>query len=275
MALMSAASSVSSDVPATTTRTVFVTVTDSKGAPVPDLAAADFAVKEGGKTREIASAEPAKTRMRMAVMVEERLLGEGFGSTRTGIFDMMKRLQPVAEFSLVTVGLRNTTVVDYTSDLNAIADAINKLTLNPQQVTNFGEGILDFSKNLVRQRPPRPVIVAVVTPAGGEVGSGEVPETLNALRQTGAMLNAVTFSSRGGSSEQIVDEGVKQSGGRRVEVGVSTAIPKALMQIADDLSAQYMITYTLPDGVKPDKRVNVTVTRKGISLRAPSAVPDK
>jgi hypothetical protein len=211
----------------------------------------------------------------MAVMVEERLLGEGFGSTRTGIFDMMKRLQPVAEFSLVTVGLRNTTVVDYTSDLNAIADAINKLTLNPQQVTNFGEGILDFSKNLVRQRPPRPVIVAVVTPAGGEVGSGEVPETLNALRQTGAMLNAVTFSSRGGSSEQIVDEGVKQSGGRRVEVGVSTAIPKALMQIADDLSAQYMITYTLPDGVKPDKRVNVTVTRKGISLRAPSAVPDK
>ena len=34
---------------AATDRTVYVTVTDNKGAPVPDLAAADLVVKEGGK----------------------------------------------------------------------------------------------------------------------------------------------------------------------------------------------------------------------------------
>ena len=56
-----------------TPRTVYVTVTDSKGAPVPDLTAANFKVKEGGKDREIVKAEPAKTRPHLALMVEERL----------------------------------------------------------------------------------------------------------------------------------------------------------------------------------------------------------
>ncbi len=45
--------------------------------PVPDLAPADFTVKEGGKEREIVKAAPATARMRLAVMAEERLLGDG------------------------------------------------------------------------------------------------------------------------------------------------------------------------------------------------------
>ena len=120
---------------AATTRTVYVTVTDDKGAAVTDLTAADFAVKEGGKARDILTAEPAKVKMRTAVMVDERLLGDG--PTRKGLFEFLKRLQPASEFALITVGLRNQTVVDYTSDLNVIVAAINKFTLNPGPVSNF------------------------------------------------------------------------------------------------------------------------------------------
>src|SRR5205085_11563929 len=105
------------------TRTIFVTVTDSTGAPVPGLTAADFAVKEGGKARDIVSAEPAKTKMKTAIVLDERLLGDG--STRSGILEFMKRLQPVSEFSIVVLGLKATTVVEYTSDLNTIVAAIN------------------------------------------------------------------------------------------------------------------------------------------------------
>jgi hypothetical protein len=47
------------------------------------------------------------------------------------------------------------------------------------------------------------------------------------------------------------------------------------MQIAGDLQAQYAITYTLPDGVKPDRRFNASVKRRGVSLRAPSQIPDR
>ena len=89
------------------------------------------------------------------------------------------------------------------------------------------------------------------------------------------MMSAVTLVSGGGASEQIVEEGAKQTGGRRIEVSTLTAVPKGLNQIADDLSAQYAITYTLPDGVKPDKKVSVSLNKKGASLRAPSVLPDK
>jgi len=41
------------------------------------------------------------------------------------------------------------------------------------------------------------------------------------------------------------------------------------------LKRQYVIEYTLPDGVKPSERLSVTVKRKGVTLRAPTRVPDK
>jgi hypothetical protein len=41
---------------APTERTVYITATDDKREPIPDLTAADFVVKEGGKEREIVKA---------------------------------------------------------------------------------------------------------------------------------------------------------------------------------------------------------------------------
>ena len=36
-----------------------------------------------------------------------------------------------------------------------------------------------------------------------------------------------------------------------------------------------MIQYALPDGVKPNRRLNVGLKRRGVSLRAPSLIPDR
>jgi hypothetical protein len=93
-------------------RIVHVTVTDAKGGPVTDLTPADLTVKEGGKEREVVKAEPAQSRMRLALAVEERLLGDG--STRFGMFEFVKRVARVSDVSLITIGLVNRTIVDYT-----------------------------------------------------------------------------------------------------------------------------------------------------------------
>ena len=265
-------------------RTVYVTATDGNGAAVPDLTPADFTVKEGGKEREIVKAAPATTRMRLAVMAEERLLGDG--GVRIGLFEFMKRLQPNAATSFMTIGLRNNTVVDYTTDLNAIVAGLNALSLNPPPHSNLTEGILDIGKSIERDRRARPVIV-VVAVSGGQAGGASANEVLNQLRQSGATMHVVTIAGNLGSSssagslgdesnrEQVLGDGAKQSGGRRVEVAATIAVPKALQQIAGDLSAQYIIQYTLPDGVKLDRRLNVSVKRRSVSLRAPSLIPDR
>ena len=266
-----------------TVRTIYVTVTDGQGAAVPDLAPADFTIKEGGKEREILKAVPATTRMRLAVMVEERLLGDG--SVRMGVFEFMKRLQPTAEAALITIGLRNNTVVDYTTDLNAIVAGLNGLSLNPPPQSNLTEGILDIGKTIERDRPARPVVV-IVAVSGGQSGGASSNEVLTQLRQSGAGMNVVSIATNQGGGalgsladesnrEQVLGDGAKQSGGRRVEVTATIGVPKALQQIAGDLSAQYMIQYALPEGVKPNRSVNVSLKRRGASLRAPSAIPDR
>jgi VWFA-related protein len=266
-------------------RTVFVTVTDSKGAPVSDLTAANFKVKEGGKDREIVKAEPAKTLPRLALMVEERLAPDQ--GARVGLFEFVKRMNGAAEISLITVGLRNTTIVPFVTDPNTLLKAINELSLNSQPTSNLTEGINDMAKIFEKDRPERPVMV-IVGFSGGQAGGASASSILTQIRQSGVIMYTVTYGApdaNGGGTlgsmtdesgrEQVLGDGAKQSGGRRFDVVTTNAIPKALQQVADDLAAQYAITYALPDGVKMDKRFNVSTDRKGVALRAPIAIRDK
>jgi hypothetical protein len=267
-----------------TTRTVYVTVTDGKGAPVPDLTAADFKVKEGGKDREVVKAGPATTKAHLALMVEERLIADT--QTRIGLFEFVKRMNGVAEISLVTVGLRNNSLTPFVTDMNVVLKAINELSLNPQPTSNLTECISDMAKTFDQQNVERPVMV-VVAFSGGQAGA-TASSILNTLRQSGATLFAVTFAVAGSGNssnlgtmgdesgrEQVLGDGSKQSGGRRIEVVTTAAVSKSLQQVADDLAAQYQISYMLPDGVKPDKRFNLSVDRKGLIMRPPQALPDK
>ncbi|HEY7498472.1 MAG TPA: hypothetical protein VH740_08160 [Vicinamibacterales bacterium] len=267
---------------AATERTVFVTVTDNQGAPVTDLTAADFVVKEGGKEREIAKAEPATTKLRVALAIEEIMVSDA--SIRTAIFEFMKRVANSAEIGLFTVGLRTTTVVDYTSSLEALVGGINKFTLNPAKESAIAEGVLELSNRFAEAKPPRPAIV-VLALSGGQVGV-DPRLVLEKVRDSRATMYSATLAGPSNAPtlgtmndhagrEQVLGDGPKQSGGRRVDVTTTAAFPKALQQIANDLLAQYAITYTLPDGVKPDKRFSITVKRRGISLRAPSTIPDR
>ena len=89
--------------------------------------------------------------------------------------------------------------------------------------------------------------------------------------------NSNNLSTMGEESgrEQVLGDGSKQSGGKRFDAVTTSAIPKALQQVADDLAAQYEISYSLPDGVKLDRRFTITVDRKGLTVRAPAGLPDK
>jgi VWFA-related protein len=267
------------------TRTVYVTITDDKGAKVPDLAPANFKVKEGGKDREIVKAGPAATKAHLALMVEEKLIADG--QTRVGVFEFVKRMAGAADMSLITMGLRNTTLVPFTSDPNQLLKAINELSLNPQPTSNVTECIGDMAKVFQKEKPERPVMV-VVALSGGQAGGANANSIISEIRQSGATMFAVTFGppatnnsgnlgTMGDESyrEQVLGDGSKQSGGRRIDIPGTAAMTKALQQVADDLAAQYAISYALPDGVKPDKRINVTLDRKGLTMRVPGGMPDK
>lgn len=273
-----------SSVPAApTNRTVYVTVTDRQGAPVTDLTPADFVVKEGGKEREVVKAEPATARIRLALAVEERLTQDS--AVRLGIYEFVKRVMNAAEISLITIGLANTTVVPYTTDPNPLVDAINKFSLNASRESNVSEGILEIAETFAKNRAERPAIVVVAI--GGGQASVDSRTVLNKLSESGATMHAATLAGGGMAGgpvgrlsdesgvDQVLGDGPKQAGGRQIDANATAGLPKALQQIADDLLAQYAITYVLPDGVKPNRRFNVSTKRRGITLRAPSQIPER
>lgn len=267
---------------APTERTVYVTVVDGNGTAVTDLTAADLVVKEAGKEREIVKAGRASAKMRLTIAVEERLMADI--AVRQAMFAFMKRVIDAAEVRLVTIGLRNHTAADYTTALDSLVGAINNLTLNPRPESQVAEGVLEVANEFATAKTERPVLV-VLAISGGQAGV-DPRNVLDRVRQSGMTMSGVTLMggadvggpaaiSEQSGREQILGDGPKQSGGRRIEVPSTGAFPQALQQIANDLLAQYAITYTLPDGVKLDKRFSISSKRRGVTLRAPSAIPDR
>jgi hypothetical protein len=188
-----------------------------------------------------------------------------------------------ADIALMVVGLRNVMAVDYTSDLNQIVEAINGFSLrqNPEG-EHMSEGIYEQARTFAETEAQRPAIVAIALET--MQASGERPDrVLTQLRRSGAVMHVVTVSTGRQVAEvgqladlaersQIMGEGTRNSGGRRIEVTGTPAIPRALQQVASDLSAQYQITYVLPDGVDPSDRLEVKTSRRGVTLRAPIRV---
>lgn len=262
------------------TRTIYVTTTDGRGGGVPGLAPEDFVVKEGGRERRVVRLEPAADPIRLTIAIEERLSVDS--PTRLAVWQFIKRLAGRATFRLITIGLRNETLSEYTADPGALVNAINQLTRNPNRDSNVAEGILEIADGLARVRPRRPVVV-VIAVSGGQSGV-EPQSVLDRLRDSGATMYAVTVSGSESAAplaaladqsgrEQILGDGPKQSGGRRVDVRVTTAIPAAMDDVAADLLAQYALTYEVPAGARSETRLSVSLKRRGVTLRAPSWIP--
>lgn len=268
------------------TRTVYVTVLDNDGQPATDLTPRDFRLREGNRDREITSVEPASDRMRIAVMVEELLTPTG--GVRQGMGEFMQAMVTRAEIALIVVGQSNREAVPYTTDLSALIAGINGLPLNQRQQNNHvPEGVFEVSKTFVAERPARPVMVVIALDSL-QASSAEPQHVLNTLRDSNAQLHVVSIQTpqsavdvSGAASmmeasgrAQVLGDGPRQSGGRQWPVNALTAVPKAMLSIANDLSNQYKVTYVLPDGVEPSDRLNISLNRRGHTLRAPTRIWD-
>jgi hypothetical protein len=268
-AILADVSAVSVSAAAPTTRTVYVTVVDDNGRAVPGLTPVDFVVKESGREREIASVAPASETMRLALMIEYPLVGATY--VRQGLAEFVTRMSPSAGIALFMISQRAEKLIDFTSDPNVLVDGIRNLPLShPPASGGVPDAIFEVAKQFATARPARPVIVLATTEQGLAVGDPEY--LLSQVAKSKAQFWAVSVGAGGSRSLSIAD-GPQQSGGRCVPIMMLAGFQTGLQQVADDLSSQYLITYTLPDGVKTSDRITVSLKKPGATLRAPSRVP--
>jgi VWFA-related protein len=270
-------------------RAVYVTALDENGASITDLTAAELAVKEGGKPRVVTGAEPATARLQVALIVDDN----GSGMFRAPVGQFLNRLLDYGDFALSSVTGQVQKLVGYTHDVAALRGAIDRI--GPRAATPDGgqllEAISDSASQLRQREAPRPVIIAL-TVGGDEQSPLTGDLVLDQLRDSRAVLYVVSVASspirastRPARPADLLDaplnlsrvlgDGPKQSGGRHDEIVAVPGLLSGLQRIADELVHQYIVTYELPAGVKPDERFSISTTRKGVTLRAPSRIPSK
>ena len=257
---------------AETLRTVYFSAVDGKSAAVSDLTAADITLKEGGRDQKITKLELASAPMQIVVIVDDR----GTGGFQVALAQFVQTTFGKAQYQIAMMNPQSTKLTQgFTGDADPLRAALGRLGQRGR-VDVDGEQIVDAvrsaAKDLVQAKAARPVIV-VLSASGETALSDRATEAMNDLKDSGAGLNVVYFTSAG--LGKVLGDGPKQSGGQILPANGSAAFVQALARVADSLLHQYVVTYSLPDGVKMNERLEIKTTRKGLTLVAPTRIPDK
>ena len=271
------------------TNTVFVTATAENGAPVVDLVAADFTIKEDGKPRDVLTAELANVPVQVAIIVDDN----GTGIFRAGLVSFVRLMQGRAEMSLSTVVGQTQRLLDYTPDVDRLTNAIVALTARPGTPDGgqLLEGIFQAAKDQEKREAQRPVILAV-TVGGEEHSTLPAHHVLDQLARSGTTLYVISVANttlrairpidkpsalleENLNLSEVLGEGPKQTGGWREVIVASPGITQGLQRIAGELKNQYAVAYSRPPKGRSTERLAVSIGRRGVLLRAPSKVPGR
>ena len=269
------------------TRTIYITVTDKAGQPIEDLTADEFEIKEGGKSVVVNESGIARDPIQMALIVDDN----GTGLFRSPLARFVQRMDGHAVMSLSSVIGQTMRLVDYTPRADAILQGI--ATLNARPGTPDGgqllEGISEAAMELKKREAARSAIIAL-TVGGEEHSTVTSDHVLDQLRKSGATLHVFSVERSALRStvatnkpkdllqenmhlNRVLGDGPKQSGGRHQSIVASTGFLLPLQNLAAELIGQYRVSYTLPPGAKRSDRLNVSVTRRGTVVRAPTRLP--
>ena len=261
-------------------RSLYVSVLNDAGAPVPDLGPSDFIVREDGLAREVLRVVPATDPMQIAVLVDNSQ------AARDDIADLRKALHAFVtamtagsaagvknEIAIIGLADRPTILADYTSDAARLRKGIDRVFSTPQSGTLLLQGIIDVCKGFKTREAARPVIVAITT-EGPELSDRYYDLVLEALLASGAAFHAIVLGPpRGGTSDAerdrgiVLDRGTRETGGRRDNVLTSMSLTPKLTELAAELTHQYKVTYAHPQSLIPPEHVTVAAAKAGMTAR--------
>jgi VWFA-related protein len=278
-------------------RTFYVSVLAKDGTPIDDMTAADFEVKEGGKTQTLTSAKLSSTPLRVHVIVSDG----GTGAFQAGVLRLANSLLGRAEFAFTSVMVQPDRILDFTNNVQQLGTGIEKLGRRGAAQGNHQlmDAIVAAIKDIAAPgKHPVLIVLRIGFEDPSTIRANSVRDalrksgaTMYVVSRTGASRAAPTYAGTNAMTPEaaqrqmddaeradtalalnlVLGDGSRDSGGYQQEINLTTAI-QTMEQLANEIKNQYEISYTLPAGTKPSDRLQVTTKRKNVTLRAPQRI---
>jgi Ca-activated chloride channel family protein len=262
-------------------RSVYARVLDRAGAPVTNLAATDFTVREDGVEREVLRVAPATDPLRIAVLVDtSQAIRPHVNDIRAAVRGFIAQMHSNHELALYEFGERPHLLVDYTTDPARLEAGVGRLFARPGAGAHVLDAIIEVSRDLKKREGPRTAIV-VITGEGPEFSERYHMTVLDDLHEAGATLHSLVLERRrrphlstaARERELTLAKGATMTGGRQEYLLTSMALASQLRELATELKNEYQVVYSRPTALIVPEKINVDVTRTGLIVRAPRVLP--
>ena len=280
-------------------RRMVVSVLDGDGAPVTDLRAADFTIREDDAAREILHVEPAGANRQIAILVDTSEAALRMVSDfRRGLSTFVGEMRDGNTLSLISFGGPPRILIETTDDAERLQGGIDRVFPQTGQAAYMLDAIHEVSQGFVRRRAERPIVV-VLTAEGLDYSNRRSRDVLDGLGESGAALYTLSVEARrnafatpgafGGAfgglpggvdlgrqefeRDRVLARGTAETGGRHRDLLASSAVERAMQELAAELRNQYLVVYARPDLLIPPEEVRVSVDRPGLTARG-TLLPD-
>ena len=259
-----------------TERTIYASVIDKSNAPVTGLSAAEFVVREDDVAREVLRVSAATEPLQIALLVDtSQAIEEHLLDVRSALGAFVKQMGGKHEIALIGVGERPTVLSDYTRDVARLEKSIGSVFARTGSGTYILDAIVETTNGMRRRKAARPHII-VYGARGPEFSERYHQSVIDALRESGATLHTLMLNKPGAAMSsreeqelaKAVADGTELTGGRREDLLTPMALTDQLKSLGNELENQHQVVYARPARLVPPKRVDVTVKRPSVTVRA-------
>ena len=270
-------------------RLMIVSVLDGGGAPVTNLGPADFEIREDGAAREVLRVDSAVAGRQIAVLVDTSEAAVRAASDfRRGLSAFVDAMQGDNRISIISFGGPPRILAPSTSDGERLREGVGRIFPQSGQAAYMLDAVYEVAEGFDRRGADRPVMV-VLTTEGADYSNRGARQVLERIDESGAAVYTLSVEARraafgigrstggfGGGFDTrqqeierdlVLARGTADTGGRHRDLLASSAVERAMLDLAAELRNQYLVAYSRPDSLVPPEEVTVTVGRSGLTAR--------
>ena len=263
-------------------RSLFVSVLDEQGAPVPDLTVDEFVVEEDDVEREVLRVGPARNPMQVAVLVDTSASAAfAIRDIRNGLERLVPVLAERNDVAIISFGGAPRVLVESTRRLDDLRDGIGRIFSFPDSAAFLLDALMETARGFERRESPRPVIIVVAT-EGLDYSRYDSQRTREALQASWVATHVIVLQERGNTAlranpfdlppgvdlyqrDRALTQLPEVTGGQRYDLLLSTALPDRMGALADILANQYRVVYSRPSALIPPETISVRMRRADLA----------